>query len=157
MVIAAVVVLLAADVYFVVTTLVDLAPLNNVRAATRRERATEVAINGPIMLLPAILVGLAGVFAAPVLAVVGGAIETIVVAGGLLLWWLPYLASITVPWATAGTADTWEQLHARTYARTIIALPRIGDRPRPNLEHMILHALLLAGAILAFMAAAAIG
>ena len=71
----------------------------------------------------------------------------IIVLSGLALWWLPYLAGVTVPWATAGTGETWAQLHARTYAKTIIVLPRIGNRPRPNLEHMILHALMLAAAI----------
>ncbi|HEY9291224.1 MAG TPA: hypothetical protein VIP98_08100 [Microlunatus sp.] len=45
-------------------------------------------------------------------------------------------------------------LHARTYAETIVSLPRLGDRPRPNPEHMILHALILAAAALAFIAAA---
>jgi hypothetical protein len=33
-------------------------------------------------------------------------------------------------------------------------LPRIGDRPRPNLEHMILHSLVLAGLVLAVLTAA---
>jgi hypothetical protein len=42
---------------------------------------------------------------------------------------------------------SWPELHARTYARTLIVLPRIGDRPRPNVEHMILHALVLAAAV----------
>ena len=51
-----------------------------------------------------------------------------------------------MPWATAGTGVTWAQLPARTYAQTLIVLPRIGDRPRPNLEHMILHGLMLAAA-----------
>ena len=51
---------------------------------------------------------------------------------------------------------TWSELHARTYARTLIVLPRIGDRPRPNVEHMILHALVLAAAVCAFVAATAL-
>ena len=50
---------------------------------------------------------------------------------------------------------TWAELHSRTYARTLTVLPRIGDRPRPNLEHMILHALMLGAAITTFAAAAA--
>jgi hypothetical protein len=46
-------------------------------------------------------------------------------------------------------------LHGRTYAKTIIVLPRIGERPRPNLEHMVLHTIVLAGAVAAFVYAAA--
>jgi hypothetical protein len=149
----ALVFLILADLYFVLTTLVDFAPLNNIRSSTRRERITEVAINGPIMLVPVILIVFAGAFRLPVLAVAAGALELLVAIGGLLLWWLPYLVGVSVPWATAGTGDSWPELHARTYAATIIVLPRIGDRPRPNLEHMILHALVLAGAVFSFIAA----
>lgn len=143
-----------ADAYFAVTTLVSLRPLNNVAAATRHERRTEVAANGPVMALPAVLLAIAGALHLPWLAFGGGALELVVALGGLALWWLPYLAGVTVPWATAGSGVSWADLHARTYAGTIIVLPRIGDRPRPNLEHMILHALLLAAAIAGFLAAA---
>lgn len=66
---------------------------------------------------------------------------------------MPYLAGITVPWATAGTGASWQELHERTYAQTIIVLPRIGGRPRPNLEHMILHSIMLAGLVLTVAAA----
>ena len=55
-----------------------------------------------------------------------------------------------MPWATAGTGASWAELHERT----VIVLPRIGGRPRPNLEHMILHALVLAGLVLATVTAA---
>lgn len=148
--------LLAADAYFVLTTLLDFAPLNNVRSATRRERTTEVVINAPIMLVPAVLIALAAVFQLPIFAMAAGTLELLVLTGGLLLWWLPYLAGVSVPWATAGTGQSWPELHARTYSQTIIVLPRIGDRPRPNLEHMILHALILAGAVLSFIYAGAL-
>jgi hypothetical protein len=154
MLIAAIALVIAADAYFVVTTLVDLRPLNNVTAATPRERRTEVAINAPIMLLPALLLALAGALTLPWLGIVGASIELVVAIGGLTLWWLPYLVGVTVPWATAGTGDSWAELHARTYAHTIIVLPRIGDRPRPNLEHMILHALVLAASVTGFVASA---
>lgn len=150
-IISALALLGVALVYFLVTTTVDVFPLNNVRGATRAERGTEVAINGPILATPIILVSLAAAMQIPILAFIGGGIELLVAAGGLALWWLPYLAGVTVPWATAGIDATWGELHARTYARTIIVLPRIGNRPTPNLEHMILHLLLLAGGILAIL------
>ncbi|WP_146247420.1 hypothetical protein [Micromonospora arborensis] len=136
--------------YFAMTTLVDLAPLNNVTAATRREKTIEVAVNAPVMTLPAVLVLVAATLHTVVPAYAAAGLELLIVLGGLALWWLPYLAGVTVPWATAGTGETWAQLHARTYARTIVVLPRIGNRPRPNLEHMILHSLLLAAAAVTF-------
>lgn len=138
--------------YFLVTTTVDLFPFNNAREATHADRRTEVAINGPILAAPIIFLALAATLRLPVLAYIGGTLELLVAAGGVALWWLPYLAGVTVPWATAGTDQSWKELHARTYARTIIVLPPIGDRPRPNLEHIILHALLIAGGAVTILA-----
>ncbi|GAA4569959.1 hypothetical protein [Planotetraspora kaengkrachanensis] len=152
----ALVLLLLADAYFVFTTLVDVFPFNNVRDAKRSEQITEVAINAPVMLVPAVLLVAAGAAGLPVLAYAGAGLELLVVLGGLTLWWLPYLAGVTAPWATAGTGETWAGLHARTYAMTVIVLPRLGDRPRPNLEHMILHSLILGAAICTFAAAGAV-
>ena len=151
---AAITLLLLTVVYFTVTTLVDLAPLNNVTEATRREKITEVSVNAPVMTLPAVLVVVAAALDNSIPAYVAAVLELLFVLDGLALWWLPYLVGVTVPWATAGTGDTWTQLHARTYAKTIVVLPRIGDRPRPNLEHMILHSLMLAATIVTFAYAA---
>ena len=149
--------ILAAVAYFLVVTLVDLYPLNNVRDAKRSEQRAEVAINTPIMTLPAVLLGLAAVLHRPVLGYSAGVLELLIAAGGLILWWMPYLVGWTAPWATAGAGVTWSELHARTYASTLTVLPRIGDRPRPNVEHMILHGLILAGAICALLASPALG
>jgi hypothetical protein len=146
--------ILAAVAYFLVTTLIDLYPLNNVRDATRSEQIVEVSVNAPIMALPAILLGLAAAIPLPALGYVAGAVELLIALGGLVLWWMPYLLGRTAPWATAGAGVSWSELHARTYAHTLIVLPPIGDRPRPNLEHMVLHALILSAAIATFAAAA---
>jgi hypothetical protein len=148
--------LLAAVAYFLVTTLVDLYPLNNVRDAKRPEQITEVLVNAPLMTLPAALLGVAAAISLPALGYAAGATELFSAVGGLALWWPPYLVGRTVPWATAGADVSWTDLHARTYARTVIVLPRIGDRPRPNLEHMILHALMLAAAACALAEAGAL-
>ncbi|MET7426695.1 hypothetical protein [Dactylosporangium sp. NPDC005555] len=153
MLVLALVLILAAVVYFLVMTLVDLYPFNNVRDAKRAEQRTEVAINAPVMALPAVLLVAGKALDLPVLGYAAGTLATVSVLGGLILWWMPYLIGRTAPWATAGTGVTWADLHARTYARTVIVLPRIGDRPRPNLEHMILHALMLAAAVCTFAAA----
>ncbi|KUL28521.1 hypothetical protein [Actinoplanes awajinensis] len=151
----AIVLILAAVAYFLVMTLVDLFPLNNVRDAERSEQLTEVAVNAPVMALPAVLLGVAAATSLPAFGYAGAVLESLAVLGGLLLWWSPYLVGVTMPWATAGTGVSWAQLHARTYARTVTVLPRIGDRPRPNLEHMILHALMLGAAVTTFAASAA--
>lgn len=151
MFIVALVLLGLALAYFLVTTTVDLFPLNNVRGASRAERRSEIAINGPLLAAPIGLVALAAGLRLPFLAYTAGIIELLVAAGGVALWWLPYLAGVTVPWATAGTDQSWKDLHARTYALTITVLPAIGQRPRPNLEHMILHSLLIAGGVAAIL------
>ncbi|WIM99482.1 hypothetical protein ACTOB_003137 [Actinoplanes oblitus] len=148
--------ILAAVAYHAVMTLTDLFPFNNIRGATRSERRTEVAINAPVMALPAVLLAVAAATSIPVLGYAGAVVESLAVLGGLLLWWSPYLAGVTMPWATAGVGASWSELHARTYGRTVIVLPRIGDRPRPNLEHMILHALMLAAAVTTFLASASL-
>jgi len=152
MFITALVLLGFALVYFLVTTIVDLFPFNNARVATHAERRAEIATNAPILTVPIILVAFAAARHLPALAYVGGAIELVVAAGGVVLWWLPYLVGISVPWATAGTDQSWSELHTRTYAHTVTVLPAIGDRPRPNLEHMILHSLLIAGGVVAILA-----
>lgn len=138
-------------VYYELTTLIDFYPLNNVRGSTLTERSTEAVINGIPLLVAAILIALSAFPAVKWMAFVAVGIIGILAIMGLLLWWLPYLADVTVPWATV-PGTTWAELHARTYAETIIVVPPIGSRPRPNLEHMILHALFLgtAGVALAF-------
>lgn len=156
MLLAALLLVVAADAYFVLTTLADLFPFNNVREAKRSEKLTEVTVNAPVLALPALLLVWASAAGLPVLAYAGAAVELLALLGGLALWWLPYLAGVTVPWATAGTGETWAALHARTYAKTVIVLPHRGDRPRPNLEHMILHTLMLLATVCAFAAARAI-
>ncbi|MGC4748118.1 hypothetical protein ACLQ28_21030 [Micromonospora sp. DT201] len=153
---AAITLVLLTVAYFAVTTLINLAPLNNVTAATRREKTIEVSVNAPVMTLPAVLVLVAAALHNPVAAYAAAGLELLIVLGGLALWWLPYLVGVTVPWATAGTGETWAQLHARTYAKTTMVLPRIGNRPRPNLEHMILHSLLLAATVVTFAYASTI-
>src|SRR3954451_1286952 len=126
---------LAAVAYFLVTTLVDLFPLNNIRDAKRSEQLTELPPNAPTMTLPAVLLGLSAALHLPVLGYLAGAVELLIAIGGVVLWWMPYLVGVAAPWATMGTGATWSELHARTYAHTLIVLPPISDRPRPNVEH----------------------
>ena len=149
----ALILLLIAAGYFVITTLIDLAPFNNVRGSTRAERISEMRVNAPMLVLPVILLVLAAYADLPVLAWVGGGVELLVAAAGITLWWFPYLFDVAVPWGTA-PGTSWPDLHSRTYEQTVMVLPRIGSRPRPNLEHMLLHALLLAAGVTTLLYAA---
>jgi|HubBroStandDraft_5_1064220.scaffolds.fasta_scaffold424809_2 hypothetical protein len=151
---AAIAVIAVELLYFLVTTLFDVRPLNNVRDSTPAEKRQEVIINLPLMAAPGVLLAIGGAVGNPWPGYAAITVQAIILLGGLSLWWMPYLAGITVPWATAGTGATWQELHERTYAQTIIILPRIADRPRPNLEHMILHSIILAGLVLALIAVA---
>ncbi|MEV4622939.1 hypothetical protein AB0J74_30025 [Asanoa sp. NPDC049573] len=144
--------IVAVVAWFLVITLVDIYPLNNVRDAKPSEQRTEVAVNAPVLALPAVLLGIAAATDITALAYAAGALELVFALGGLVVWWMPYLVGVPAPWATSGTGVTWAELHARTYAHTVIVVPRIGERPRPNLEHMILHGLMLAAAVVTFAA-----
>jgi hypothetical protein len=143
----ALVLLVAGVCYHQVFTWFDLYPFNNVRQAKRSEQRTETLVNVPILTLPIVLLVVATALGLPVAAYVAGGLELLFVLGGLLLWWLPYLTGRTVPWATSGTGQSWAEMHARTYASTVIVLPAYKNRPRPNLEHMLLHAILLTAGV----------
>lgn len=151
MFVAAMLLVISTVLYHQLTTLVDLYPLNNIREATRRERLTESLVNGPLMLMPAVLLGVAALLHRPPFAFAAAGLEWVTVAGGLALWWLPYLTGWRVPFSTVGTRESWKNLHARTYAQTIIIVPALHGRPRPNLEHMLLHALMLVAAVICLL------
>jgi len=149
----ALILLLIAVGYFIITTLLDLEPFNNVHGSTRSERLSELRVNAPMLVLPVIMVVLAAGLDLPLLAWVGGGTELVVAAAGISLWWLPYLFDVAVPWGAA-PGTSWPDIHARTYAQTVTVVPRIGDRPRPNLEHMVLHTLLVAAGVVTLAYAA---
>jgi hypothetical protein len=110
----AIAVIAAELIYFVVTTLFDLYPLNNVRAATAAEKRREVAMNLPFMAAPIALLAIGAAAGSPWADYGAVAVEAVILPGGLLLWWTPYLAGITLPWATAGSDVSWRELHERT-------------------------------------------
>ena len=133
-----------------VTTHLDLFPFNNVRHYTRRERVTEATVNGVVMLLPPVLL----VIGTPVTVAVSAALLSLLFVMELLMWWLPYVAGTSVPALTQGD-EPWPVLHERIFAPTVTVLPRIGDHPRPNLEHTLLHGLTLAAATATWLCLAA--
>lgn len=130
--------------YHQATTRFDFYPFNGIRHYSVEERRKEALINGIIMAVPIILT----FTGKPILIAVGGAIWTLVIVGAILNWWLPYLTGIAV--YKMPNNETWSQVYERIFSKTITILPRIKNNPRPNLEHMILHILILSSAIVSF-------
>ncbi|WP_442601433.1 hypothetical protein [Paenibacillus sp. KN14-4R] len=136
---------IATLVYHQLTTRFDFYPFNGVRHYSIQERRNEALINGIIMVIPIILT----LTRIPLLIGIGGLIWTLVVVGAVLSWWLPYLTGIAV--YKMPNNETWPQVYERIFSRTIIILPHFKNNPRPNLEHMILHFLILGSAIISFV------
>lgn len=115
-------------VYHQLTILVDVYPFNNVRHYTIKERITECAVNGVVMLLP--VIG----FAANIrwLMTASLVIYPVLLTGEYVSWWHPYFF---------GPSVAWQQTYNRLFKQTIIVLPAIKNHPVPNLEHCILHGL----------------
>ena len=97
------------------------------------------------MCAPLLLLLAALVFRLNILAYGSAALELFLFIGASLTWWPPYLLGRAAPWAALG--EDWTELHERTFAKTIMVLPPYKGRPRPNLEHIILHSIMLASAL----------
>jgi hypothetical protein len=70
-------------IYFVVTTLFDLQPLNNLRAATAAEKRQEVAMNLPIMAAPIVLLAIStAVGSRPWVDYGAVAVQAVILVGG---------------------------------------------------------------------------
>lgn len=117
-------------VYHQVTTLMDFYPFNNVRQYTLRLRLTECVVNGIIMAIPPVgyLFDVAWAKGAAPWIYVG------IVIGAWFSWYQKYLFG-----ATAAQQTQYD----RIFRPTIQVLPDVQGRPRPNLEHVILHVILL--------------
>lgn len=131
----------ATLLYHQFTTCFDFYPFNGIRHYSAKERRNEAVINGIIMLIPIVL----SLTHKSVLVGIGGFVWTLVLIGAIFSWWIPYLTGVMV--YKMPNNVTWEQVYERIFSNTITILPRIKNNPRPNLEHMILHALILGSAI----------
>jgi hypothetical protein len=135
--------------YHQITTLVDFFPFNGARNYTRHEKLAECGVNGILMTLPPIG------FALHIPALRGfGVVYYFVLFGiELLIWWIPYLTVPSGRWRVVynrllsfATSDfepgdtlaRWQGVYHRLHRGTITLLPARGDRPVPNLEHIIL-------------------
>jgi hypothetical protein len=136
--------------YHQLTTLVDFYPFNGSRNYTRAEKLAECGMNCILMLLPPIGFGLH----IPALRTFGIVYYFVLFLVELLIWWVPYLAVPSGRWRniyngllSLATFDFrkgdplthWQETYNRLHRGTMTVLPRRGDRPVPNLEHVILH------------------
>src|ERR1700722_7373391 len=78
----AIAVMAAELIYFVVTTLFDLHPLNNAGAATAAEKRQEVAINLPIMAAPIVLLAIGTAVGSPWVDYGAVAVQAVILVGG---------------------------------------------------------------------------
>ncbi|HEY3754695.1 MAG TPA: hypothetical protein VGL42_00955 [Opitutaceae bacterium] len=120
--------------YHQIFTRFDFFPFNGARFSKPTERIGEAAFNGLLMgFVPA-----SYLFGWNVLLRYGAPYYSILFACELATWFVPYFF---------GASPKWQEIYSRIQARTIMVLPRRGDNPTPNLEHLILMALTLVTAI----------
>jgi hypothetical protein len=120
-------------VYHQVLTRFDFYPFNGARFSQPKERQLEAGTNFLFMFWPPIgfAFGWAGVMR-------GGAFfYFILFACELATWFVPYFF---------GASPKWQEIYSRVQGRTLMVLPKRGDNPNPNLEHLILMVLTLATA-----------
>lgn len=116
--------------YHQTTTLVDLFPFNGARNTTVKEKLAESISNLVLMSLAPI-----GFIFGILPLIVFGTVYYIVLFGiEFATWWIPYFAGGSKMWC-----ETWDRVHSRTW----IVLPKRGNNPIPNVEHLILMGLTL--------------
>lgn len=127
--------------YHQITTRFDLFPYNGARYYSVRERRIEALVNGIIMSIAFVL----SITKMPILIGVSGIIWTLILVGAVLNWWIPYVTGHEI--YNMSNNETWVQMYERIFSKTTQILPAIRHNPRPNLEHVILHVLILCTSI----------
>ncbi|HVV72478.1 MAG TPA: hypothetical protein VHI52_13435 [Verrucomicrobiae bacterium] len=120
--------------YHQVTTRFDFYPFNGARFASPKERQAEAGMNFVIMCWPPVgfACGWPGMMKAGVM------FYFVLLACIGATWFIPYFF---------GASPKWQEIYSRVQGRTLMVLPRRGNNPNPNLEHLILMALTLAAAL----------
>lgn len=116
--------------YHQITTLVDFYPFNNIRKYTLRLRLVECLVNGVVMAIPPV----GYLFHSPWMIGAAGWIYVGIMIGAWLSWYQKYLFG-----ATAAQQAEYDHI----FRPTIQVLPDSQGHPRPNLEHVILHGILV--------------
>jgi len=127
--------------YHQITTRFDLFPFNGARHYVVKERRIEALVNGIIMGIAIVL----SITQIPLWIGISGVIWTLIMVGAVLNWWIPYLTGREV--YQMSSTETWGQMYERIFANTMQILPAIRNYPRPNLEHVILHVLIISSVI----------
>lgn len=125
--------------YNQIATLIDLFPFNGVRFYSRKERLTEAAVNGVIMIFPVLAYGSGN----QLLMEMGLLCLVVLFLGEIATWWIPYFF---------GASPKWMEIYSRVHGQTLTPLPRRGVNPVPNLEHLILMAITLLTTVVSFAA-----
>lgn len=126
-------------VYHQVTTRFDFYPFNGARFAKPRERQIEAGINFAFMAWPpaGFAFGSRGIMESATY------FFFILLACIIATWFIPYFF---------GASDKWQEIFSRVQGRTLMVLPKRGDNPNPNLEHLILMALTIVTAVVTLAA-----
>ena len=135
----AIILQIALLLYHQVTTLFDFFPFNGVRFYSRRETFMEAGVNLVLMSLP--LIGF--IWHVSFLMKCGVVYYFILFSIECATWWAPYFL---------GPSPKGLECYNRIHRQTITVIPRRGNNPAPNLEHMILMVLTLLTAITTLMA-----
>jgi hypothetical protein len=130
---------IALLLYHQVTTLFDFFPFNGVRFYSRKETFMEAGVNLVLMSLP--VVGFIGHM--PFLMKYGVVYYFVLFSVECATWWAPYFL---------GPSPKGLECYNRIHRQTITWVPRRGDNPAPNLEHLILMALTLLTAVATLLA-----
>jgi hypothetical protein len=125
--------------YHQVTTWFDFFPFNGARFYSRRETCIEAGAN----FIPMALAAAGFIWHLSVLMKFGVVYYFILFAVECATWWAPHFL---------GPSPKWLECYNRIHRQTITVIPRRGDNPAPNVEHLVLMVLTLATALATFMA-----
>lgn len=124
-------------IYFGVSSMVSLFPFNGVRFRfTREGPAARIAHYGDSV-VNTVLMGIAPVgfiLGRPSLMRFGIAYYLVFIAVQIPFWWIPYYV---------GPSSWWLDHYTKIHRETITVLPRRGNNPVPNLEHLALQCLVV--------------
>jgi hypothetical protein len=116
--------------YHQLTLHFDFYPFNNIHAIPSGRRMIKSLAGGLLALFPLISLRSGNL----ILIEMALVLLVVMVSREFWLWWVPYL---TRP------SEEWRNWYQQVFRETVRVLPPIRDNPIPNLEHCILHLLIL--------------
>jgi polyferredoxin len=118
-------------VYLLATDWINLAPWNNVEDLPRRQKLLISVAN----YTPLLFIAFAVLQQSLVLVILAAVVAAVDLTMHVSYWWLPYLR---------GASEDQNAEHARLFGGTTSFLPRIGDHPIPNGQHVVVGVLMVA-------------